>query len=255
MFFKSYLNGIAEILDGKLRCIEKLIHRSDIGFLSEVFVRDFLRESFNGIYKIYLGDQIINSEGVRSKQIDIVLCSHNSLNLFTDKGIYPIESVYGVFSIKKELNHTNLFEDCIPNLLSIPTDVLKIHPGILNHSKIENEWRNRHPLKFVFAYKGKIQPEWTEELNEKVRENKDNLYALPWLIAVNKESLIIKNLRGRAEFTDGTSIDTYFYHDNFNNINPNNAKPFIYILNELHKKSTWQYFVTPEYHEYFNQDL
>jgi hypothetical protein len=84
--------------------------------LCEIFVKEFLTNALEDNYRTVRGGQIVNSNDDHSKQIDIILCSKRTSKIFSDKGIYPTETVKGVFSITSTLD--------LPKLNS--------HPGIEN---------------------------------------------------------------------------------------------------------------------------
>ncbi len=259
MFFKDYLSSVANCLEAKLQGFNQQQHSGDIGELCEFFIRDFLHDSFSGNLRVFRGGQIINADNKKSEQIDIVLCSQSSIKIFSDKGLYPIETVFGVVNIKKTLTHTNLFSikqgDCgaIKNLQSIPKDNINLHTGFLNRNKVLDDFKKRFPCKIIFAYEGEILPAWENELN-RLAKVEGALDSLPDVIIVNKQGMIQKCANGKAVLTTGETLEKHFHLTKFEDNKAYHA-PFIFILNELYKNAGWQYFIGPAYENYFNRDL
>ena len=122
-----------------------------------------MTDSFSGLARMFRGGKVIDTEGNTSKQIDVVLCPMNTLKISSDKGIYPIESVYGVFSITKKLDHQKLFSvspehgGCIENLKSVGTlkaDFRYIYEGSPLTLPTLDFHKTAHPYKCIFGYSG-----------------------------------------------------------------------------------------------------
>jgi hypothetical protein len=64
-------------------------------------------------------EKLVNCKGEASKQLDIVLCSKRTIKIFSDKGIYPTETVKGIFSITATLDISKL-NKCLEEFNSIP---------------------------------------------------------------------------------------------------------------------------------------
>jgi hypothetical protein len=259
MFFKDYFNSVANILDCKLQAHKNQTNPGDIGDLCEGFIKEFMHDVFSGRLRIFKGGKIIDSTGAESGQIDIVLCSQNSLELFKDKGLYPVETVFGVVNIKKKLTYSNLFSQkkcgcgAIENLLTIPNGNSKLHTGILDKKKTQDNFNRRFPYKIVFGYGGKIQENWEDKLND-IAKNKSILNRLPDIIVVNKQGMIIKRTEGKIQLSSGEILNKYFHYSPIED-SSGFAAPFIHIVHELHKNANWQIHLTPSYEEYFNKDI
>lgn len=259
MFFKDYLNSIANLLQVKLQGFKQQEHSGDIGELCEFFIQDFLQDSFAGNLRVFRGGQIINLDNKKSEQIDIVLCSQDSIKIFSNKGLYPIETVFGVVNIKKKLTHSNLFSTkkrgcgAIKNFQSIPKDNINIQALPKIHPIALANFKKRFPCKVIFAYEGKILPAWETELN-KLAETEGALDYLPDIIVVNKQGMIMKCPDGKVVLTTGKTLAKHFHLTKFKEEKGYHA-PFIFILNELYKNAGWQRVMSPAYEEYFNRDL
>jgi len=195
MFFKEYFNSLADCLDAKFQGMKrKEQNPSDEGELCEIFIKDVLIDLFVDNFKIYRGGKVVNINNLESKQLDILLLAKNSIKLFGDKGIYPVESVFGVFSVTATLSHKKLFEDCIKGFKSIPKDDPQFEfqhfieiPDL--EQKMITGWQNLFPFKCIFGFTGNINEKWEEELNELVKKDPSVKVFLPDLIIVNKKGV------------------------------------------------------------------
>lgn len=255
--FRDYFNSVADILGSKFNSIKSVEHSADKGELCEIFVKEFLDHSFSDIYRVIRGGQIVNIDGLKSKQLDVILIAKNSLRIFHEKGIYPVESVFGVFSIKSYLNKEK-FSICNEEFKSIPKINLKIHTIIFSKNIVIEQWKKFVPFKCVFAYNGDINEEWAVELNEIVNKNPESKIFLPDIILVNKKAMIKKIIEKPTKTIDGKNINVDFFYTRFGD-NPESYNFYgaglEHILVELYNLGGWQFFITPEYNEYFNKDM
>ena len=259
MFFKEYFLSIADRLDAQFRGMQRPGQNpTDKGELCEIFIRDLLFDLFADHFKIYRGGKIVDVDNHESKQMDIVLTAKNCLRIFGDKGIYPVESVWGVFSITATLDHQKLL-DVIKEFNSIPKD----NPRFIYRNAIEgipgleeqqlNNWINKIPFKCVFGFCGDINSNWENELNQIVARDSCAKNKLPDLIIVNKKGVITKFSRPTMS-TKGKIMDKDFHYTQFINYK-NYGAPFIYMVSTLFALSDWQYAMVPKYDDYFNKDL
>ena len=257
MFFRDYFNSIVDCLDAKFKGMQRKGQNPvDRGELCEMFLKDFLCDLFSNQFEIFRGGKIVNIDNLESKQIDILLTSKNTIKIFRDKGIYPIESVYGVFTVTATLDHSKL-HDCIEELKSIPKQNPKftIHP-LLNSKQVLKKWTQRFPYKCIFGFTGDINQGWCNELNQIVKQNPTTKEYLPDSIVVNKKGVINKiydNDKPRELIGGGTAEDDFFYTD-FDQFKYYRGAIQL-IANDLFVLSSWQQYVFPSYHEYFNKDL
>ncbi|WP_281756362.1 DUF6602 domain-containing protein [Thermodesulfovibrio yellowstonii] len=255
--FRDYFNSISDILENKFNSIKSIEHSTDKGELCEIFIKEFFDHSLSDIYRVIRGGQIVNIDGLKSKQLDVLLISKNSLRIFNEKGIYPVESVFGVFSITSYLDKRK-FLICNEEFESIPKINLKIHTSILSRDKIIEQWKKLVPFKCVFAYNGDINEEWATELNEIVNKNSESKIFLPDIILVNKKAMITKLIEKPTKTSDGKTIETDFFYTRFGD-NPESYNFYgaglEHVLVRLYNLCNWQFFITPEYHEYFNKDM
>lgn len=258
MFFKDYFISIIDSLqadfEGNFR---KAQNPADKGELCENFVKKFLEGFFSDNYKIFRGGKIVDCNNNESSQLDIILTAKNSLKIFGEKGIYPIESVYGVFSVTSTLNHKK-FLSCLNEFKSIPNnepEFIFLNSSNENYQrKLVTEWKKRFPFKCIFAFTGDICKDWEDELNNIVEKNPEEFNFLPDIIHVNKKGFIRKLYTKPTQLTTGKIIDKYFYYAD-NNLCGNQGAVIANILNELFILNTWQYSIIPNYPKYFNQDL
>jgi hypothetical protein len=256
--FKDHFNSIADILQSRFEGIKEIIkHPSDKGELCEIFVKEFLHNALSDVYRIVRGGKIVNIDGLESKQSDILLIGKNTIKIFEEKGLYPMESVFGVFSITANLDKDNFFS-CIEECKDIPKVNPRLHTSIFAREKVLKDWEKFVPIKCIFAYDGSINEEWEKELNEAVSKKPEEKNYFPDLIVINKKGIIIKIIEKPTMSIDGISINKDFHYTRFGK--PPESYTFYgaaleHILVKLYNLGSWQFFITPEYHEYFNKDM
>lgn len=263
MFFKEYFISIADCLEAQFIGIQRRGQNpTDKGELCEMFIKNQLSDLFGDHFKIFRGGKIVNIDNEESKQMDIVLTAKNSIKIFGDKGIYPVESVYGVFSITATLDHTKLFDQkdgVIEEFKSIP----KNNPQFEYNNFIEGipgleegmlrYWHDAIPFKCVFGFTGDINVSWENELNQMVVNNGSVKSSLPDLIIVNKKGFITK-LKGPTLSNKGDMINKDFHFTRFVNYK-NYGAPMVQIASTLFALSDWQNRLITKYGEYFKKDL
>ena len=258
MFFKEYFISIADCLEAQFMGIQRGGQNpTDKGELCEMFIKNLLYDLFSDHFKIFRGGKIVNIDNEESKQMDIVLTAKNSIKIFGDKGIYPVESVYGAFSITATLDHPKLF-DIIEEFKSIPKNNLQFeYLNFIELPDLEKQmlgyWRKAFPFKCVFGYTGDINVNWENELNQMVAENGSVKSSLPDLIIVNKKGLIAK-LERPTQSSKGKMIDKDFHFTTFAGYK-NYGAPMTQIASKLFGLSDWQNKMVTKYGEYFKKDL
>jgi hypothetical protein len=254
MFFKSYLLSIADCLQARYEGMQRKGQNPvDKGELCETFVKEFLTDCLSDQFKIFRGGKIINIDNNESKQLDIVLTSRNSLKIFGDKGIYPIESAFAVFSITATLSWKKL-EECINEFESIPKQNPCFEFHLVDPNQVLQKWQKLFPFKCIFGFTGDICQAWEDRLNGKVSGSPHLKTTLPDLIIVNKKGVIVKVDRGVTAYTTGGYIDKDFHFTDFRQ-NPNYHYGLLSALNRLFYLSYWQNYMYPKYYEYLNKDL
>jgi hypothetical protein len=252
MFFKKHLNGVAETLDIKYKSsLTDGINSADIGELCELFIKEFLISYLDNHYKIFRGGHIVNTIGNRSPQMDIVLANRNTLRIFGDKGIYPIEDVIGVFSITSNLTLPKL-KKCIKELGKIPKHhyCFNMEKFYGEKFKIETEtiWKNAVPFSCIFGFKGNIKESWIKDINKELLQTADKSL-WPSMIVVNKKAIIekriVSNSKGEVhhfyEFAPVDSKEVFGYY-------------LSKILFNLFNLSSEQTYRKTDYANYFSKD-
>jgi hypothetical protein len=257
MFFRERFISLADSLQSDFEGHSRPGQNpADKGELCENFIKNFLNQYVGNIFNIYRGGKIINIDEKESKQLDIVLCSKGALEIFRDKGpIFPIETVFGVFSVTANLDHPKLL-DCIEEFKSIPKENLKFRfdPPVIDTLENRNVYEKIIPYKCVWAFKGDINLEWEVELNKMVADNPDIKNYLPDFIIVNKKGVIEKSNESERVTNTGEILKKDFHYTDFNKYK-NYGACFGTILNHLYKISNWSKVIIPYYWEYFNKDL
>ena len=253
MFFKNYLNGLSEILNVKFNAQKRQgMNSADKGELCEVFIKDFLNDYLDNHYKIFRGGNVVNIYNEKSPQLDIVLTSGNTLKIFDDKGIYPIETLVGIFSITSNLTRQKLLED-LQLLEKIPKRGYCFHMEKYFGEKFRDEthkvWENTIPFSCVFGFEGELKEIWIEDLNCHLA-NSTNKSLCPTIVMVNKkgmfEKFIEKQPNGEIRhFYEFVPLD-----------NPEGqGYAFSKILLDLYNLSAEQNYRRPDYGNYFMSDF
>jgi hypothetical protein len=142
--------------------------------------------------------------------MDIVLCSKNYPSIFADKGLYPLESVLGVFAVTSNLTREKLMNsvDC---LASIPTTNPRFYYLAPWHGTVEPQeevisvWKKRVPYRCVFAINGILDQDSVVELNHRVDAGQVALERMPNHIVVNREG---DDREGLSRASSEREIDT-----------------------------------------------
>lgn len=252
MFFKNYFNGLAEVLDVKYKShLRDEINPADLGELCELFLKEFLFACLDNHYQVFRGGNIVNTIGDRSPQLDIILTNRNTLRIFSDKGIYPIETICGAFCITSNLTTAKLKHE-IAQLGKIPKhhydfNIEKAYGKEFNEAT-HNVWRNLVPYTCIFGFNGEITETWIEVLNQEVSKIPDSSL-WPSIIIVNKKGMIEKAI-------DRTKGPGFIWKYVFTPIVPNNnyGEWCSKILFNLYNLSSEQNYMRPDYANYFSKD-
>lgn len=257
MIFKDYYNARADTLDNEFKGYRfKHQNSSDIGELAEKLVQRFLKESLTSSFKVYRGGNIVDIEGNKSKQLDVIICGNNSITIFEDKGLYPVETVYGVFSVTSNLDSKKL-KNCIAEFCSIPKTVPQLEVAMLglDNVRVIEEWQEHFPYKCVFGFTGSLNQLDVTYLNNLVADDPSLKKTLPDLIVINKKMQIQKT-NPETELIGGVKTNSHFHLTDFENAAKGQYwTPFVHMMNKLFIYGGWQNKVNIKYHEYFNREL
>ncbi|HRI20113.1 MAG TPA: hypothetical protein PLA68_04145 [Panacibacter sp.] len=250
MFFKNYFISIAHIIDSQFRGYEATTKNpADKGELCELFIKQFLFDAVGDSFKIFRGGSVVNSLGVESKQIDIILTGKKTIKLFGDKGIFPTETVHGCLSITATLTKDKLI-DCCNEFKSIPKKGYDFLSPAFAQKKFFEEsvqvWKTLLPYKCVFAYKGEIKHEWINDMLELYKEDELYYNALPNLIIVNKVGMIEK-----AITSNNKKELSFISFKDYENI----GIPFSKLLYHLNTFNWEELYLQPELKRYFEKDM
>ena len=229
MIFKEYFNTVAETLDLKFKALKNVTDNpQDKGELCEIFIKQFLNDCIGDSFKIFRGGKIVDYKNIRSKQIDIILTGKRSIKIFSDKGLYPTETVYGCFSITATLKKQKIL-DCYDEFLSIPKDNHTFHTeaylGPYFAQQYLKKWRWLIPYKCVFAFQGDLDYEWINDLIDLANDELRPTNVLPDLVIVNKVGYFHKYFDAKKKVK--------FNYVKFKDENQNYGIPFSIMLYEL----------------------
>jgi hypothetical protein len=254
MFFDGYFNSVAAIISARLKGYERdRMNPADKGELCELFIKEFLEDALGDTFRIFRGGKIVNVAGAESRQIDIILCSKRAIKIFSDKGIYPTETVKGVFSIASTLDLPKLTQ-CMEEFNSIPKTGYHFigQQFIPEKFRIETQrvFENLTPVTCIFAYHGEIQQSWVQHIQKWVRENKPNPSLTPDIIVVNNQGMIFKSWTKTGE--NRYNVDWHFVDFSVTNY-PGDA--FARVVHDLYNLSYEELWMQPDFTNYFNRDI
>lgn len=147
----------SEALSNEAKSKLVLSNKGDIGGERENILADFLKKHLPSRCGLVKGGYIFDSEGLQSKQIDLIVTNDlalqfkQSVNPGLQKSLATVEGCYAALSIKSILDMDGL-TDSIENLQSIPLENKKIKPN--PQVKDIQEFVKAMPLTIVFAYTG-----------------------------------------------------------------------------------------------------
>jgi hypothetical protein len=190
--------------------------------------------------------------GEQSPQLDIVLTNRNTLKIFDDKGIYPIETLVGVFSVTSNLT-LQKFKDDIQQLEKIPKRRYCFHMEKYFGEKFRDDthkvWENTIPFSCVFGFEGDLKDLWIDELNNHLSKAA-NKSLCPTIVMVNKKGMFEKFIKKQP---DG-QIE-HFYEFVPLNLPDGQGYAFSKILYDLYNLSAEQNYRRPDYANYFKADF
>jgi len=186
-----YFQSEANDLDNIFNKTKGFINADD-GANRETALLNFLKRHIPSRTKISTGGYLFDSNGNKSKQIDLLLTNDSTLQFnqsleFPGKVFNCTEGCGAVISIKTKLEKKDLY-DSLDNLASIP---LEKHFIFTNKEYSLSDLRiKRIPLKIIFAYKGQSSQKTKKDLMEYYKtHNQDKKYKFDLLI-VNNEYVI-----------------------------------------------------------------
>lgn len=258
MIFRDYLNAVADVMHAKFEGNRwQGQNPADIGEVCETLIKEFLSQFLSSQFAIFRGGHIVSIAGGKSKQMDVVLCSRNYPSIFAEKGIYPVESVLGAFSVTSNLGREKLRET-VSCLASIPNEdprFFYIAPwsgAVEPNLQVIEAWKRRVPYRCVFAINGVLDDESVRGLNKQVDSGQFPQERLPNLIVVNRQGMIVRNhfeLR-----VNGSPVNGHFYYSDLRG-QQTGWQPLGHIINELTQiYALWGSSALPKYNEYFDRD-
>ena len=151
-----YYGALAEQLASEAKQADLLRNPTAVGTDREEVYRRFLERHVPRLCEVFRGGYVFNSEGIRSRQIDVIVTFGMTPRFEMGSGnqaIAPLEGTVAVAEVKSNLNKTTLYE-ALDNFSELPVSA---EPGrALNPSvkppPLERFWG--FPFKIVFASSG-----------------------------------------------------------------------------------------------------
>jgi hypothetical protein len=261
VIFGKYLSKVADIIQTKFESFKHSKQNSaDIGELCETILRTQLDEFFSNQYRVLRGGCIVNIRGEMSGQVDVICVAKSGLKIFEEKGVYPVESVYGVFSVTSKLD-LNKFRESVMGFKDIPQkeySTIEYAARLNNLDTPEKRhyefWSEEIPFRCIFAFGGKITPKCINFIKKIVAEDSKNLIWLPDYIIINKKSVLCK-IRPRTILASSNKNPEGPYHlIDLSHIDKQGL-PFVYILSSLSGHNKFQQIFPLDYANYFNREI
>ncbi|RIK78445.1 hypothetical protein DCC62_07585 [candidate division KSB1 bacterium] len=151
----EFITGYAQILKAGYQLAGQFEHNTLVGDVREYFVSMFLSKILPDAMGVGSGE-IIDRNGNRSKQIDVIIYNKNFpvLKVMGGKSIFPIESVVATIEVKSTLD--GKLVEALDNCKSVTDLYVSVQdtPVVrqqLEAGGIEFEWA--YPATYIFGYK------------------------------------------------------------------------------------------------------
>jgi len=248
-----YFNAVSEKLAAGHAISSTIKNASDIGYSRENLVKDFLSKHLPGRLSAVLGGHVFGFDQEESKQLDILILNDIGLNFKeNDKPFAPIENVAAVFTVKSNLNSSELI-DALANIASIP----QIDRDVLDFENLMGEpyeyFIKHYPRFNVFAYTGMSLESTLKTIQEFYLNNEVPLNRRPQGIIVNREYYIQSSPEATPLY-NGKQSPPY----SFNGIKLHeelSGYPLFHVLGPLNGYSSWLNNMRIGYSKYFDSAL
>jgi len=136
---------------------EEIEHSGEQGRNNEAILMTFLKKHLPLRYGLTTG-KVVSADGEKSRQIDIIIYDQINSPKLQESHVWsmvPVESVYGVISVKTTLDKTSL-KECANNIESVRR--LKRNAAVLYEAGLPlkiDEKSVLRPRAFIFGYKSK----------------------------------------------------------------------------------------------------
>lgn len=248
----EYLNIKADIIDFSSKQAGIVGHKGNIGENRENIIGEFLKDHLPKRLLQYYGGNVIGLNKTCSKQLDIMITNDISINFLENSKMTTfVESLVSAISVKTTLNKPTLI-DSLENIASIPQldkTVLELK-GYINPEAID-DFLNKHPHFFIFAYDGINSDTILNHLNEYYAAHPEipkNRY--PNAIIVNGKYMITFHNKVKTT-TTGYVIppNTFFKMDLVDKMK---GFPLGLLLNNLSSYVDWLPYMCLNSHHYIN---
>jgi hypothetical protein len=225
---KKYYSSLSENMLNEIKGIsEEIEHAGEQGRNNEEILKSFLEKHLPKKYGLTTG-KVLSADGEMSKQIDIIIYDRldtPSLKQARAWSIVPIESVYGIISVKTQLDRDEVV-DSIKNIAS----VRRLHRIAAitydaGHSIPMEEKNVLRPRSFIFGFKSG----WANIQNaekafiEVLKQTEDKLR--PHCMCALDQGLVV-----RQAYTDKTNVYSEFALMHF----------FLFLLKLIDSFKVWR---------------
>jgi hypothetical protein len=154
---RTYYDGVSQRIRIEIELLNKLIgHKGEIGIANENLLINLLVKFLPKRYSIGSG-VIIDREGNRSNQIDIVVCDsyyHPELFSYGSAVLYPVDVVYMTIEVKTTVNKDTI-EEAIKNVASVKRLRFIESPIFELKGNTYTESKTSPPIGIIFGFNSK----------------------------------------------------------------------------------------------------
>lgn len=206
------------MLRGEAEAASVFPNATDIGTSREKVYAEMLRTHVPSGCNVLFGGFVFDQQGHESKQIDVIVTDHLSLQFNflnpdgSGKSFACVDGCVAVASIKSCLDSNNLV-DCLDNLATIPSALpleKRANPLIKISEAAFADW----PVKIVYASSGVKSQTLLDTLNRYYQEKTIPVTKRPNIIHVLGQGSIARVRKG-ATTIDGRSLkeDSFYFQD------------------------------------------
>ena len=251
---KTYFNNLAHIIDATSIGASFNEHRPDTGANREEILIEILNNHIPHCLTAINGGNIINIEGEKSKQIDVIIKN----NLFPKFEQYKktsviTESVVGVISVKSFLDKKAL-EESIENVASVPKFskiTLSLSNSSLQRTGLQEEFTANWPYRAIFAYGG-IDPDTLYRYAlEYYNAHPTRLADFPDMIVINKH-FCIRHLANGEKLSDGTLLPKKYLHP-VKLTSETQGYPIAGIITQINNYIPWMHYMKCNFSPYIDR--
>jgi len=248
----EYLNNLADKMAATSALGGTSPHSPDVGLNREELLRDVLNRHLPRRMEALLGGVTVALNGMRSKQIDIIVRADNAPRFEEQsRSFIPVESLVAAISVKSKLDKAGL-TDALENLGSIPQLDASAFQFRQLRGLAQNSFLQRHPTTHIYGFAGYSTVEGcVEAIHEFFRTHPDfPQNRIPREIVVHGKYLITYSPFSGVT-TNGASIPEKTFWPSTLGVG-HRGLPLARVVNHMYSYLSWMPYLEIEFHSYIN---